>query len=342
MFLSAVVAAAVWFSMPERLAVPATATVLQPLSSVEVSEVKLANLDDNVERLSVEIPIDKVSNHAQNTPVASNLKLHEQVAVNELSCSVECVLTLELVRSPYELGDTEYDRALSTVDGLATELKENDGLVQELIELAVNASGNKRQLIISTFMLLDSSERIALGLALSESPYREQRLDGVALLTNPATIDDSVVQMLVELLVVEQDNYVRSSAIQALNQPEVFSGDQAVLALLHNTIASDSDHAVRGEALLVNANLTDNPEQAFSESVDVIRFGNKDYQEYGVRTLEALIHRQTTQNGLELSAQNDVEIRALVTDLMNPEFDDMPSDTRHTLDDLYQRFFRAP
>lgn len=258
---------------------------------------------------------------------------------SEQKCSVQCVLTLALLQSPYPLSDAEFNSALATVEGLAEELKASGKLLQELIELAVTTSGNKRLLIISTFMLLDPVDRITLGQALMESPYRQQRLDGVQVLTNPSTLNQSVIEMLVEFIAVEQDPYVRSSVITALNTPDVFAGDQTVIGLLSETMVTDNNPTVRGEALLANANLTEQPELVFIDALNAIRSGEPDHQRFATLALEELIHRQTTQNGLELDAQNELEFRTLLTEIMNPEYDSMPDDVRQAMDVLYDRFF---
>lgn len=145
--------------------------------------------------------------------------------------------------------------------------------------------------------------------------------------------------MLVEFIAVEQDPYVRSSVMTSLNMPNVFAGDQTIIELLSETMVTDTNPTVRGEALLANANLTEQPGLVFIDALNAIRSGEPEHQRFATLALEELIHRQTTQNGLELDAQNEIEFRALLTDIMNPEYESMPADVRKAMDILYDRFF---
>lgn len=125
------------------------------------------------------------------------------------------------------------------------------------------------------------------------------------------------------------------------SKPHKSSHNAHVLELLSQTIRDDANSAVRGEALVAIASLTDHPEQAFAVSLQAIRSGEAEYQLYAMRALETVINRQTTQNGLELSVQNTLDVHTLVDELMNPDFDELPIQVRQAIDELYQRYFRA-
>ena len=100
----------------------------------------------------------------------------------------------------------------------------------------------------------------------------------------------------------------------------------------------DLDNTVRGEALLARVKLEQEPENVFYDALSAIRSNEADYQGYGLRALEQIATLKA-QNEVELSWANDYEAKALFSELMNPEFDDMPAELRKAADDLQERFF---
>ena len=271
-------------------------------------------------------------------PVTSTLENTQSDQTQTDICVEDCPQIVKTVEYPYALSDLEFENVLSSVDELADVLRENSELRSEWIELARHSTGNKRQVIIETFALLDAEDRLALGKALSESPSERHRLDGVQLLGRPNTMSKPLVPMFSDLLQTEQDQYVRGSAINALNQPDLFYGDQEVLEILEQVIYTDNNDAVRGEALLASTQLTENPVDLFYLSLDAVRSETHEYQKFGVRALEEILSRHT-KNGDELSWQSSADMSQLVAEIMNPEFDDMPAEVRTTIDNLYHRFY---
>lgn len=258
------------------------------------------------------------------------------------SCFNDCQQIVERIRLPYPFSDDQYEQALAHVDELAYFLNNNPGSRTDWINIASHAGGNKRQVILAAFALLDTEDQFSMGKALSISSNRRQRLDGVQFLSSikPSVEDpdESIVPVFAEILQSEQDHYVRGAAVAALNKPELFRGDQEVLNVLSQVMYFDNDNAVRGEALLASARLIENPEDFFTESLDAVLSNAGEYQYFGVRALEEIMTRQTL-NGLEISAENKFELGELVDKLLSPEFDDTPAEVRETVDDLYQRFY---
>ena len=229
----------------------------------------------------------------------------------------------------------DWERAPS--DKLVSQLARNARLRTELIKIAVEASGDKRQFIIAAFSQLKTGSQWALGKALSEASEYNQRLDGIHLLANPATMNKAVGMWFTGRLETEQDLYVRSALIKALSQTDLFYGDSRVAQVLSNVIATDADSSVRGEALLAKVRLAKNPQASLSDSLAAVRSSSSEYQQYGALALEQVVTRQTLQ-GAKLDSQSESAISQLVAELMNPEFDDMPLEVRKSLDNLYSRF----
>jgi len=87
-----------------------------------------------------------------------------------------------------------------------------------------------------------------LGTALSESTYDHNRMEGIQLLAIAENIDKSHLKIFSEVLLVEHNEYVRSFAAQALNNPEFFYANQEALDMLSYVLVLDVDDGVRGEA----------------------------------------------------------------------------------------------
>ena len=248
-------------------------------------------------------------------------------------CIGECTLIVKWL----ELSNWQFGREISPSDRMIKVLRNNPVARSRLIELATETSSDKRRFIIAAFTELDFDSQRELGKALTQADDRIQRLDGVNLLGNPETMDRSVVQSFGDRLMVEQDRYVRGALVKALDQPELLLGDPQTLEVLTRIIETDTNGSVRGEALLVKAKLVENPEDNLADSLAAIRSQLPEYQSFGARALEQIITRQSLA-GEVTGNRSDIEIRQLVAELMNPEFDNMPADVRESIDNLYDRF----
>ena len=250
-----------------------------------------------------------------------------------ISCIGECTLIVKWL----ELSNWQFGREVSPSDRMIKVLRNNPVLRSKLIELATETTSDKRRFIIAAFTELNFDSQRELGKALTQADDRTQRLDGVNLLENPETMDRSVVQSFGDRLMVEQDRYVRGALVKALDQPELLLGDPQTLEVLTRIIETDTNGSVRGEALLVKAKLVENPEDNLADSLTAIRSQLPEYQSFGARALEQIITRQSLAGGVT-GNRSDIEIRQLVAELMNPEFDNMPADVRESIDNLYDRF----
>lgn len=253
-------------------------------------------------------------------------------------CGLSCEQAIEALQLPYEIADHEYEEYLSLVDHLATYLLSNVQLREEFVEIALQADGNKRKIIMAAFALLPEIDRLKLGQALIESSSEFHRLDGVHVLASTESISQYEVTEFSELLQNEQNVYVRHSVIQALNRPELFKGDAKVLTILSQVINTESDASVRGEALFVSARLSSDPQPLLFDSFNAIRSEQSEYQHYGVRALEEIFVRHTRSGG-QVSEFDRSQLEQLVDDLMEPEFDNMPVNVRRNIEDIFERFF---
>lgn len=319
------VAAVGWFVKAE--VVPTSSSVSSSSATAVITEISVPQSAEN----NLINNISAVEDNQKALTVDTEKTLADTVACNE-----NCSDTIDSILFPFDLTDAEFEEALVDVDALAARLRTDSHLRSELIDVAVYTHANKRNVIIAAFALLDHENRVRLGMALSASPYTQQRLDGVQLLGSADNMNKQLVSTFSEVLLLEQNEYVRSSAVKALNQTELFYGDQEVLDLLSAVIYSETNEGVRGEALLASANLTEFPEEMVHHTVDAIRTGGAEYKAFGARALDDIILRQT-ENGDQVSFQTDSELRGLVDEIMNPEYDDMSADTRKTLDDLVDR-----
>ena len=254
-----------------------------------------------------------------------------------LDCGLQCKQAIEVLKLPYRIADDEYEELHSQASQLATYLQSNSQRLNEFVEIALHADGNKRKIIIAAFTLLPESDRLVLGQALIQSQSEYHRLDGIHVLAGTESMSQLWVTEFSELLINEQNEYVRHSVVQALNRPEIFEGDAKVLATLTQVIQSGSDASVRGEALLVSARLTHDPQPLLYDSFSAIRSEQSEYQEYGVRAVEEILVRHTRSGG-QISDYDRNQLEQLVIDLMEPEFDNIPADVRRNIEALYERF----
>lgn len=253
-------------------------------------------------------------------------------------CGLYCQQAIEVLKLPYEIADHDYEEYLSLAEQLAAYLRSNVQLSAEFIEIAEQAKGNKRKIIIAAFALLPEGDRLELGQALIKSNSEHHRLDGIQVLASTDSANLHWVNEFSELLLNEQNSYVRQSVVQALNRPEVFKGNAEVLNMLSQVIQTEGDALVRGEALLVSARLSSDPQSLLYDSFSAIRSEQVDYQQYGARAIEEIFIRHTRDGG-QISEVDRNQLEQLVTDLVEPEFDSIPISVRRHIEDLFERFY---
>lgn len=259
------------------------------------------------------------------------------VDAESVDCGLLCKQTIEALKLPYQIADHEYEKLRAQASLLASYLQKNSAQIDEFIEIALQADGNKRKTIIAVFNFLSESDRLMLGQALIQSNSEHQRLDGIQVLASTESMSQRWVNDFSELLITEQHEYVRQSAVQALSRSERFKGDATVLAMLSQVMQVESDASVRGAALLASARLTHDPQSLLYDSFNAIRSEQSEYQQYGVRAMEELFNRHT-RNGGELSEYDRNQLEQLVVDLMEPEFNNIPASVRRDIENLFERF----
>ena len=279
-----------------------------------------------------------IKSDATSTQVVENDALQSIELQPNIICAVDCKRTAEQIQLPFTLSDEDFEKALGNADELAVLLQDDPTLRSEWGDLATHTEGNKRQVIIATFSLLEREDRLALGTALSESAHNHARLDGVHLLASSNTMDKPLAPIFYNILQSDQDQYVRAAAVAALNKPQLFYGDQDVLSVLEQVIYTDIDSGVRGAALLASTKLIEDPEELFSVSLEATVSDASEYQLSGVRALEEIMNRHT-MDGHELSEQNEYELDQLMERLLLSENDQVSGEVRRALDDLYSRFY---
>jgi len=289
-------------------------------------------------------PFRSVDEPAHIEPISSDS--HNETAfvaedaMPSTACGENCARVVELVK--FHASDEEYETALGLVDDLTIHLRGNTQLQQELLELAPTVSSGARKIIINAFAHLDASERQALGNALLGSSYRLNRLDGVSLLSTPENMNQSVAHEFAQLVVTEQDDLIREAMVRALDQTELFSGDQQVVDALSHISATDNNENVRGTALLAGSRISDSPEDMLGDSLAAIRSGSAVSQSFGVRSLEEIVMRQSYDNtgdGMGLSLRGELDAEQLFDELMTPAFDGLPDDLRRSIDNLAEQYF---
>ena len=261
----------------------------------------------------------------------------QQEAVLE-PCESPCLNTLEQFRLNQTFTDDELAEALGHIDELVALLTGAPQLQQEFIDIARNSSGNIREAILSAFAQLEPAAQRSLGRALVDTSDGRQRLDGVQLLARTDVMNESVAKELEELYPTEENEYVRTAMVKAFNQPELLRDKESAMAFLTHVMDTDSAVAVRGEALMASVELTDDAEFAVTRSLEAIRTPTDDYPQFGARALSAFLERHTL-NGRELDGHYAQEMEYLMSEIMSPDFDHLPPDTRQQIDALYDRFF---
>ena len=254
------------------------------------------------------------------------------------SCNENCAIFRELLEPSYVISDSELEHALGQSDVLASTLVDNPEWQRALIERALHSSGNTRTLIISAFNQLELTIQKDLGRALVESEQKAQRLDGVQLLSSAGVLNEEVVPLFEQLYSSETDVTVREAIVKGLDSPDEFRGNAAVVDFLTRVVHYETEHSVRGGALLASVRLSDDANFAISQSLEAIRSDTGNYQNSGARALSNFIDIHTN-NGNGISSQHYFEIEQLMSDIMSEEFHDLPAQARTELDKLYSRFF---
>lgn len=249
------------------------------------------------------------------------------------SCGEPCRDILDKIDFPFSLTDEEYEDGLGNTEALAEHLKLNPQLVQSWIDVASQAKGNKRSLILATFSLLDTEHQQAMGIALMDSPSYSHRMDAVRLLSSNTVMNHEHVSLFADRLLNEPNNYVRSALVKALNQPHSSLERKTLIASLEPVLDNDLDYTVRGEALLAIVDLHEHPQLALDQALAAVHSDVDVLQEYGARALQAIVTRQSIE-GIILNSAQQYALRELKDNLTASQFDDMPFAARKLIDNL--------
>ena len=253
-------------------------------------------------------------------------------------CDKDCLEILELLRQSAEFSDFQLEHALRFTDELAAFLKSHSAAHRELINIAIESSGNTRRLIIAAFTQLEPDVQEQLGRELIASSGKVKRLDGVQLLASTKVMDTTLIPYFEQLYASENDEHVREAIVRAFDRRDLLYGNTAALDFLTAVIHSDSSNAVRGDALLASARLSDDANFAVGNSLAAVRSQAGIYQVSGARALSEFINLHTI-NGHAISWQHKYDMEQLMDEIMTTDFDDMPAQARTELDNLYARFF---
>lgn len=296
--------------------------LVESLATARVNEDTSSNLEQNSQRIA---------------PAQSTRDIMDPVG--DSRCEQGCLAQMEMLISAELIDDASYQSLLSNTDQLASYLKNNPKARLELLEIALQTSeGNKRDLIIAAFSQLSIQDRTEFGLALSQSPNREQRKEGVDFLAAAETMSLSVATEFSIMLRTETDQHIKTSLIRALNKPEKFRGDQAIIDDLSYMVQSEMNNKIRGEALLSKASLVSHSEQVVDDALSAVRSGEPDYQLYGLRALETALNR-SSQEGTQMSWLYEEASRDIFYELTTPAYESISSDVRKEAAAIYKRHF---
>ena len=264
--------------------------------------------------------------------------LKQQETSREL-CSAACLSILEQFRQNQTFTDDQLAQALGNIDEMVAVLKDAPQLQQEFIEMALHSSsGNVREAILSAFAQLAPEAQRSLGRALVSASDGRQRFDGVQLLARIEVMDESVATELEQVYATEDNEYVRTAVVKALNHPALLRNNPQALNFLTYVMDTDTEAAVRGEALIVSVELSDDTEFALTRSLAAIRSSTENYPAFGARALTTFLERNPVR-GSELEWQYTQDIDYLMSEMMSPDYDHLPSATRTQIDNMYDRFF---
>lgn len=232
-------------------------------------------------------------------------------------CNVQCEEGLVALWSGADLSDQDYEDHRASATLLATYLRHDPAQLAALITLATTtADGNKRHLIRTIFHELDPVQQRALGKALLTSPDAALRREGANYLSADETLNDAVVSELVSLLATEFDVYTKVALIKALDKPNRFHGDSGILDALDQTLRSEIDAQLRGEALVLKSRLTPSPDEVFFDATSAVQSQDKKYALYGVRAMDTLL-QDAAPGSHSLSWQHRAQARAILKTILD-------------------------
>lgn len=279
-----------------------------------------------------------ITSNNENSSININNELDVSIPSTDThDCDNNCQEHIELLGFKAELTDEKYEELLNRSHELATYLRENPNVQAEFIELASNASPNQRNIIITVFNQLDLNARSALGEALIESSDWHSRFDGISFLAQEELMNEQLAQHFLDILPAESEYYVRSNIVKALNQPDKFYGHQDIINTLEEIEYSDENNTVRGEALLARIQLETNPEAVFNDTFLAIRSDETEYQNYGLRALEKIINKKTS-NDSPISWEYQNEAKALTQELLSTKYDHLSANFHKTANNLLAPF----
>jgi len=110
-------------------------------------------------------------------------------------CLDDCVVILNALNLSFDIDDLSYETMLGDAEKIAEHLKVNDVSRAEMMELAANTDdGKKRKIILAAFKHLSVQHQEEIGLFLADSPYFEQRKNGVDYLGSLDALDSPLVE----------------------------------------------------------------------------------------------------------------------------------------------------
>lgn len=213
-----------------------------------------------------------------------------------------------------------------------------------MIELAKNTTdSNKRAFIIEAFSLLPAGQRIELGHSLSSSNNWHIRAEAIPLLSASSMMSPDGAKALITTFSNEQRAQVKVAMLKALKAPDTLRGDSATLDYLSGVLLSDTDPAVRSEAMLTKLVLSSEPHDAMPDVFAALTSKETELQSSALIALEQIyegnelidggldrIDHQATKRALKDFMKIDVtdENQKVLLDLLNDA------------DNFYQRHFQ--
>lgn len=254
-------------------------------------------------------------------------------------CDPACKSSLTVLRDGLPIDEETYERIVITTEEIAAYVENNEHARFELIDLAATSDdGNKRDLIIAVFYQLEIEHQRELGQAMIESFYPKVRKDGIDFLANPKTMNASLAATFSSQLQVEPDMYIRTSLINALNQPKLFHGNQEILDTLSLVIQADPDPQVRGKALLASGQLHPDPQDMFYDILSAVRSSEPKFQMYGLQTLELVINNKGVDRP-SLSPTNEIQLKNIFDELRKYNFNAIKHQNRRHAEELFNEYF---
>lgn len=291
--------------------------------------------------------LHQAKNSLEQVETVTSDDLNNVDNVESEQCLEQCSVLLSILDEDLELEDEAFEKLEAYVGEIAVYLQGDERKRQHYVQMALTTTdADKRSFLTEVFKHLPDEQKIEIGADFIDSENWRLRADGVTLIADQETIDQSVADVLIDILSIEKNSYVKGSILTSLEHSPNLQGNPKILQQLNDVINYESDFSVRKAALNAKMNLSEQPHHILPDAIKALRTSDPEFQLAGLIAISQILdqERKYVEAGAYIdkaAIKNNLE-NILNTDLLNNGNEDHLEFLIKEADNLYMRHFHQP